>query len=559
MLLSLTVRNLALIENAEVEFKDGLNILTGETGAGKSIIIGSINIALGGKVPKDIIRSNAEFAFVELVFEITDEYSLNQLKKLDIFMEDNKLIISRKITKSRNISKINGETVTASVLKKIAEIVIDIHGQHEHQSLLNKQKHIEILDEFAKEKLSEPKDEMLQIYNLYNDYKKKLNSMDMDESVREREISFLNFEISEIENANIIAGEDVELENRFKKMINAQKIGFSLNNIYQMTDADDMNISQLVGNCVHEISSISSYDEELNSMSEQLFQIEDLINDFARDVSVYLEDLEFDEQEYNDVSKRLDLINALKSKHGNSIENILLSLEEKKQRLSELENYSKNIQMIIKEIITCEERMCELSSKITSIRQEYAKILVDDIRKALSDMNFLDVKFEMSFSKKENYSSSGIDDAEFLISTNPGEKLQPLGKVASGGELSRIMLAVKTVLALKDHVDTMIFDEIDVGISGRTAQKISEKMGMLAHDKQVICITHLPQIAAMADCHFVIKKDVVNNETVTSIQPLSDEEIYYELARLLGGAKITQTVIDNAKEMKHLAKSTKNN
>lgn len=559
MLLSLTVRNLALIENAEVEFKDGLNILTGETGAGKSIIIGSINIALGGKVPKDIIRSNAEFAFVELVFEITDEYSLNQLKKLDIFMEDNKLIISRKITKSRNISKINGETVTASVLKKIAEIVIDIHGQHEHQSLLNKQKHIEILDEFAKEKLSEPKDEMLQIYNLYNDYKKKLNSMDMDESVREREISFLNFEISEIENANIIAGEDVELENRFKKMINAQKIGFSLNNIYQMTDADDMNISQLVGNCVHEISSISSYDEELNSMSEQLFQIEDLINDFARDVSVYLEDLEFDEQEYNDVSKRLDLINALKSKHGNSIENILLSLEEKKQRLSELENYSKNIQMIKKEIITCEERMCELSSKITSIRQEYAKILVDDIRKALSDMNFLDVKFEISFSKKENYSSSGIDDAEFLISTNPGEKLQPLGKVASGGELSRIMLAVKTVLALKDHVDTMIFDEIDVGISGRTAQKISEKMGMLAHDKQVICITHLPQIAAMADCHFVIKKDVVNNETVTSIQPLSDEEIYYELARLLGGAKITQTVIDNAKEMKHLAKSTKNN
>jgi len=560
MLLTLTVKNFALIESAEVEFGEGLNILTGETGAGKSIIIGSINIALGGKVSKDIIRSNAEYAFVELVFEIKDEHSVNQLKELDIYPEDNKIIISRRITQSRSVSKINGETVTNAVLKKAAEILIDIHGQHEHQSLLNKQKHIEILDEFAKEELCKLKQDMSQIYQSFTDYKKKLDSMDIDEGIREREISFLEFEISEIEGANLSIGEDVELESRFKKMTNSQKIGFSLNCIHQMIEeADDVNVSQLIGSCVHELSSVTTYDEELKSLSEQLIQIEDLINDFGRELSGYISDLEFDEEEYTEVSERLDLINHLKSKYGNSIEKILEALDEKQKRLDDLENYSQNIEKIKSEIINCEGRMCEISKNITLIRQKYARDLVSGIKKALMDMNFLDVNFEMEFCEKKHFSASGIDEAEFLISTNPGEKVKPLGKVASGGELSRIMLAIKTVLALKDHVDTMIFDEIDVGISGRTAQKISEKMGMLSCDKQIICITHLPQIAAMADTHFVIKKDIVNNETVTSIECLSEEEIYLELARLLGGAKITQTVINNAKEMKFLAMQTKKN
>lgn len=560
MLESLIVKNLALIEYAEVEFKKGLNILTGETGAGKSIIIGSVNMALGGKVSKEMIRSNAEYAFAQLVFEIEDEYTLKQLENLEIYPDDNKVIISRKMTRTRSTSKINGETVTAGVLKKVAEIIIDIHGQHEHQSLLNKNKHMQILDEFAKDELGGPKEEMAQLYNKYLDLQKQLESIDVDESSRERELSFLKFEAMEIENANLVIGEDDELENKYRKMVNGQKIQEVLSDVINIMDgSEDFNTCQLVGNCVHEMSSIIGYDDSLRQLNEQLIQIEDLISDFNRELSVYISDLEFDEEDFHVTGERLDLINHLKSKYGNSIQDVLDSYNKKIKRIDELDNFSKNIEKIREEIINCEDKMKKVSSNITAIRKKYAEELVKEIKKALLDMNFLDVQFDMNFSRKDHFSATGIDEAEFLISTNPGEKLLPLGKVASGGELSRIMLAIKTVLAMKDHVYTMIFDEIDVGISGRTAQKISEKMGILAKNKQIICITHLPQIASMADEHFVIEKKTQNNETITSIHTLNEEEINYELARLLGGAKITDAVLQNAREMKKLAIEIKQN
>ena len=558
MLLSLSVKNLALVDRAEVEFKEGLNIITGETGAGKSIIIGSINLALGGKVSKDIIRSGAEYALVELVFEIDNDYQRQQLEKMDIFPEDNQLIISRKITPGRSISKINGETVTVSNLKEVAGIVIDIHGQHEHQSLLNKHKHFEILDEFAKNELCKPKAEMAKLYRKYSALKSKLDSLDFDESSREREISFLQYEIEEIQNASLSVGEDELLEAKYKKMENSQKITDSLSLVHSMLDgSDSVCAGMLIGNSVREMAAVASLDDKLKSMNEQLLSVEDILSDFNRELSDYISEFEFDEEEYHEITQRLDLINHLKSKYGNTIEQILKECADKQQKCDELINFAQNVTELKEEIKQCELDMTEISQVLTEIRKKYAGRLSEEIKNALLDMNFLDVQFDIMFNRNRTFSAAGIDDVEFVISTNPGEPLLPLGKVASGGELSRIMLAIKTVLAKKDFVDTMIFDEIDVGISGRTAQKISEKMGMLAKDKQIICITHLPQIAAMSDCHFLIEKNMENNGEVmtkTTIRELSEEEIYTELARLLGGVEITKTVMDNAKEMRRLTK-----
>ncbi len=558
MLLSLLVKNLALIEEAEVEFKDGLNILTGETGAGKSIIIGSVNAALGGKVSKEMIRSGKEQAYIELVFSIDNDYQKKQLELLDITLDDSQLIISRKITKTRSVSKVNGETVTAAFLKKIAEIVIDIHGQHEHQSLLNKHKHLQILDEFAKEELDKPKKKMSQLYEQYVNITNELENMDSDKNSRDRELSFLQYELQEITDAELEAGEDIKLELSYKRMLNSQKINDTIGVISNMlAESDSVCAAQLIGSSVRELSAIVAYDEELTSLNEQLLSIESLLNDFNMELSSYIQDLEFDEEDFHIVTERLDIINHLKSKYGNTISDILKAADEKSSRCKQLIDYEENLQRKKEELDQCVSQMTKTALSITKIRKKHGAKLAKEIKNTLLDMNFADVQFDMVFNQKKTFSALGIDDAEFLISTNPGEEMLPLGKVASGGELSRIMLAIKTVLANKDFVETMIFDEIDVGISGRTAQKISEKLGMLSKNKQIICITHLPQIAAMSDCHFVIEKKVENNGTSTILKELSEDNIYMELARLLGGAKITDAVLENAREMRELAKTAK--
>lgn len=559
MLISLSVKNLALIDKAEVEFSKGLNIITGETGAGKSIIIGSVNLALGGRVSKEIIRQGAEYAMVEMVFELDSKYQKIQLEKMDIFCEDNQLIISRKITPTRTVSKINGETVTMATLKNVAEIVIDIHGQHEHQSLLNKNKHLQILDEFAKDELDKPKKKVEEFYRAYVGLQSELENMDLDEKTREREISFLQYEIQEIEEANLTIGEDLQLEDQYKRMMNGQKIKETLGCVYGMLEGNDgVCAESLIGNSVREISSITSLDKEIESFYEQLSSVESLLGDLNREIISYIDNLDFDEEDYHNITNRLDLINHLKSKYGNSIEEILNSCNEKQKRCDELINYAQNIEAKKVALDKCVDDYKKASAQVTKIRKQYGAELTKEIKEALLDMNFLDVQFNMLFKEKNTFSVTGVDEAEFVISTNPGEIMQPLGKIASGGELSRIMLAIKTVLAKKDFVNTMIFDEIDVGISGRTAQKISEKMGMLAKDKQIICITHLPQIAAMSDCHFLIEKNTENDgkiKTKTTIHRLTEDEITMELARLLGGVKITDTVLESAKEMRNLAKS----
>ena len=551
MLQNLHVKNLALIDETEVEFGPGLNILSGETGAGKSIIIGSINLALGEKVQKEMLRDNGESALVELIFFVEDADTIEAIRALDIEMEDDTVILSRKITGGRAIGRINGEAVSASKMKAVASLLIDIHGQHEHQSLLSKKKHLEILDTFAKEALGDKKEKLAQCYQEYRKLKDELEHANLDGEERARELSFLEYEVKEIEEAQLTVGEDEELEAVFRKYSNGKKIMDAVGAANAATSEDDESASERIGRALRELASVSGYDERVKEMEEQLTEIDNLLSDFNHELASYLSDEEFDEETFYETEKRLDLINHLKSKYGNTIADILKYGEEKAERITVLNDYDAYLAGLQKNVSEKEKQLQQLSKKISDIRKKESKKLTESIKNALLDLNFLDVQFTMEFAETD-YTANGIDDAQFLISTNPGEPVKPLGKVASGGELSRIMLAIKTVMA-SDKIGTLIFDEIDSGISGRTAQMVSEKMNVLGKSHQIICITHLPQIAAMADSHFLIEKSVENQATVSKIHKLTDEESVEELARMLGGVEITDTVLENAREMKQMA------
>ena len=551
MLQNLHVKNLALIDETEVEFGPGLNILSGETGAGKSIIIGSINLALGEKVQKEMLRDNGESALVELIFFVEDADTIEAIRALDIEMEDDTVILSRKITGGRAIGRINGEAVSASKMKAVASLLIDIHGQHEHQSLLSKKKHLEILDTFAKEALGDKKEKLTQCYQEYRKLKDELEHANLDGEERARELSFLEYEVKEIEEAQLTVGEDEELEAVFRKYSNGKKIMDAVGAANAATSEDDESASERIGRALRELSSVSGYDERVKEMEEQLTEIDNLLSDFNHELASYLSDEEFDEETFYETEKRLDLINHLKSKYGNTIADIIKYGEEKEERINVLNDYDAYLAGLQKNVSEKEKQLEQLSKKVSDIRKKESKKLTESIKNALLDLNFLDVQFTMEFAETD-YTANGIDDAQFLISTNPGEPVKPLGKVASGGELSRIMLAIKTVMA-SDKIGTLIFDEIDSGISGRTAQMVSEKMNVLGRNHQIICITHLPQIAAMADSHFLIEKSVENQATVSKIHKLTDEQSVEELARMLGGVEITDTVLENAREMKQMA------
>lgn len=557
MLRSLHVKNLALIEEAEVEFNEGLNILSGETGAGKSIIIGSVNLALGEKVPKELLRENADYALVELIFEVKDTLVKEQLKSLDISVEDNTVIMSRKITNGRSVARINAESVPASKMKEAAALLIDIHGQHEHQSLLSKKKHLEILDDYAKAEIALPKETLKKSYKQYKELKEELENNSLDEEQRLRELSFLEYEWQEIEDAALTVGEDEALEADYKKFANGKKIVESLNRAYEYTKSGMDGASDLTSRALRELASVEDYDDAIHGFSEELLEIDNLLNDFNREISEYLQEADFDEEHFAETEKRLDLINHLKSKYGDTIEGILEEKQKKEEKIEKLKDHDVYVTKLKEQLKQAEEDFFGQCQQVSEIRKKYAAKLTKQVTKSLIDLNFLDVRFEMQFQEAETFNGNGMDDAEFLISTNPGEPLKPLSKVASGGEMSRIMLALKAVLAENDSIGTLIFDEIDTGISGRTAQMVSEKMNVIGRKHQVICITHLPQIAAMADSHYLIEKSVVGNATVSTIRLLEQEESVAELGRMIGGVKITDIVLQSAKEMKELALNTK--
>ena len=559
MLTHLHVKNLALIREAEIDFTEGLNILTGETGAGKSIVIGSVSLALGGRVAKDMVRPGADYGLAELVFLVNRKKQREKLLELGITPEDDTVIISRKILEGRSINKINGETVTLSQLKEAAALLIDIHGQHEHQSLLQKKKHLEILDEFAKEELEPVKEKLAAAYREWKDLKKTLSEAQMDEESRLREISLLEFETDEIEKAELTEGEDEELERRYRRMTNGRRLLEAAGNAYALTGyEEETGAGTAVGRAVRELQSVLSLeDEELSALASQLSDVDGLLNDFNRELSDYLTSLEFDEREFAETEERLNQLNYLKSRYGHTIGEILAYQQKQQERLAALQDYDRYLQELEERLGQAERELGELCERASEIRKRFAEVLCGKIREHLQDLNFLNVEFEMSFEELPEYTAQGRDSAEFLISTNPGEPLRPLMKIASGGELTRIMLAIKTVLADRDEIDAVIFDEIDVGISGRTAQKVSEKMMLIGRTRQVICITHLAQIAAMADSHYRIEKTVEDGGTRTQIRRLDERESVEELARILGGAEITDAVLQNAGEMRTLAQEKK--
>ena len=552
MLRSLRVKNLALIRETEVEFGEGLNILTGETGAGKSLLIGSVNLALGGKFEKDMLRRGEENGLVELVFDCEEERLAEKLKSMDLEpSEDGTVILSRKLSSGKSICRINGETVTAKQVKELSELLIDIHGQHEHQSLLNKKKHMEILDAYAGAEFAECAGRVAALYHECTALEKKITEETLDDTSRSREQSLAEFEQKEIADASLQPGEDEELEQAYRKMSNSRKIAESLAESYQLSgnDAED-GAGNSLSRALRALRSVTMYDPALEQMEEQLAEVESLLSDYNHDVSEYMSDLEFDEEDFRSTEDRLNTINHLKGKYGNTIEEILRYKEEK-------EAYDAYMQKLNAEWEEKQALLKKACEELSEIRRKNAAVLTQKLKDALIGLNFLTVEFDIAVRPGQAITTKGYDDVEFLISTNPGESLKPLNQVASGGELSRVMLAIKTVLAGKDAIDTLIFDEIDTGISGRTAWKVAEQLSILAGAHQVICITHLPQIAAMADVHFIIEKSSTDDMTITDIHKVAEEESLAELARLLGSDALTEAALSNAKEMKEQANGFK--
>ncbi len=552
MLLNVHVKNLALIEDVDVYFGEGLNILSGETGAGKSIIIGSIGIALGAKVPKDIIRKNAEFGLVELLFGINDDEISSKLKDMGIDMSDDSVVISRKIMNGRSIIKINGETVNTALLKDVSGLLLDVHGQHDHESLLRKEKHLDILDSFIGKDGLLIKQNIKEEYSSYLELKRKLSDFEMSDEQRAREQSFLEFEINEIESACLVEGEDEILEKEQKEIANATKLVNALSFVRNAMMEDDNSVTSIISQSARELSKISDINDKTNNLYNCIMDIDSVCQDFCNELADYFDSISFDEERINYVYERLDVINKLKIKHGKTIGDILKKHKEYSEKLEEFKNYEIALNKVLKEISDKEKYITDLSNQLSDIRRKAADMLSKDIVEVLKTLNFDYVDFNIDIEKTSELTSKGTDKIEFMICTNKGEELKPLSQIASGGELSRIMLGIKTILAKVDNIETLIFDEIDTGISGKTAQLVAEKMNIIAKDHQVICITHLPQIAAMADNHYLIEKRVEEDTTKTEIFKLDYESSVMELARMLGGAKITETVISNARELKKI-------
>lgn len=555
MLKNIHVKSFALIDEVEINLASGLNVLTGETGAGKSIIIDAVNFALGQRVSKDVVRDDAEYALSELVFEINDDKTKERLNQFDIPLDDNEVLIQRKITNGKSTARINGETVTLSTLKLIAAGLIDIHGQHDNQSLLSKASQQNLLDTILSDELKEllirMKDTYVNLNNKISEYE-QLNTKEA-----EKEIAFLQYELNEIDSASLHEGEDEALESDYKKMNNSKRIADLVSGAHRITGYDSEGAGSLIGRALSMIRQASSIDDDAKDLELILNDIDGLLNDFNRSIADYEMSLDFSDEDYKNTEDRLNLINSLKNKYGKSIKEILDKRDEFEDELNRLLNADEYKSALLSEITSLKKEAYKLCKEISAIRKKGAKKLSGEIAEALLDLNFLDSQFEIKVtSDEENMKQSGYDDIEFFISTNPGEALKPLNQVASGGEMSRIMLAIKSVCA-NDSTATLIFDEIDTGISGRTAQKVSEKMSRIAKEHQVIVVTHLPQIAAMADTHFEISKSVNNGRTITSIETLSEEGKIKELARMLGGVTITEKVLENAKDMKKQADEIK--
>lgn len=559
MLLNVHIKNIALIDDANVNFTDNLNILTGETGAGKSIIMGALKIGMGDKLPKDIVREAGKEGFCQLLFLVDDESVLEQIRQLGVEpTEDGEILITRRIVNSRTINTINDMAVTAARLREVSALLIDMHTQHQQQTLLKKNEHMKLLDKFGRAAIEPLKREVAQRHADYTELVDQMDKLSMDEAERSRRAEFLKYQIAEIESANVKAGEDGDIEHQYNKMVNSRDIVAAASEVYSVTGYENQSSAgNEIGRVLVNLKGIKELDDEIDGLYSQLENIDALLNDFNVELSNYMQSMNFDDSEFREVESRLDVINDIKGKYGSTVDEVNRYLEESKAEYEKLSEYDEYIAELSGKINKAKKLMIDAADKLSAERKKQAKLMCKEIKTALSDLSFMQVDFDMVFDRLSECTANGIDDCYFVISTNVGEKLRPLYDVASGGELSRIMLAVKSCMAAEDNIGTLVFDEIDVGISGRAAQAVAEKMELISRKHQVISITHLPQIAAMADSHYLIEKSADEGKTVTKIVRLSEAESITEIARLLGGASITDAVMSNALEMKQMAEKTK--
>ena len=556
MLQNLHVKNLALIDEAEVEFGPGLNVLTDETGAGKSLLLGSVNLALGAKYNAQMLRSGAKSGLVELTFSVEDGRIQKALEEMDIFPEDGMITLSRKLLEGRSVSRINGETVNAAILREVAGMLIDIHGQHDSQTLLHRKNHLALLDLYAKEETAPLKKEMSAAYRTWKEICRKAEESSLNEEERRRELSLASFEVQEIEDASLSPDEDVELEEQYRRMTESRRLTESIAETYQYTGEDARaNASDCLSRAIRALQDAAEFDETGAKLCSELEEIDSLLNDFNRELSEYAKSFEFSEEDFRETEERLNLINHLKAKYGKTTGDIQAYCDRKKQRITELNDYDEFMKGLEEKKKEAFEKVSRISGKLHRVREKNASAFASEIQRQMEELNFLDARLELRLTDTGKPGANGSDEAEFYLSTNPGEPLKALGDIASGGELSRVMLAVKTVLADEEDTPTLIFDEIDTGISGITAGKVGEKLHLIGRSRQVICITHLPQITAAADVHFLIKKESDGSHVKTQIEQLDAEASIRELARMLGGANITQRMLESAREMKQLAKS----
>lgn len=559
MLLNVHIKNIALIDDANVNFTDNLNILTGETGAGKSIIMGALKIGMGDKLPKDIVREPDKEGFCQLLFLVDDPQVIEQIRDLGVEpSEDGEILITRRINNSRTINTINDMAVTAAKLREVSALLIDMHTQHQQQTLLKKAEHMKLLDKYGRASIDPLKQKVAEYHREYVTLRREMDELSMDEAERSRKVEFLKYQIAEIESANIKTGEDEDVEHQYNRMVNSRDIVAAASDVYSVTGYESSSSAgNEIGRALASMKGIKDLDGEIDGLYSQLENIDALLNDFNVELNDYMQSMDFDDSEFRSVESRLDVINDIKGKYGSTVEEVFKYLEDSRKEYERLSEYDEYIAGLSDKIKKAEKAMLKAADALTAERQKQAENLCRDIRDALADLSFMEVRFDMVFDRLPECTANGIDDCYFVISTNVGEKMRPLYDVASGGELSRIMLAIKSCMASEDNIGTLVFDEIDVGISGRAAQKVAEKMAVISRSHQVISITHLPQIAAMADSHYLIEKSADEGKTVTRIVRLNDEESTEEIARLLGGVTITEAVMSNAREMKQMAEKTK--
>ena len=549
MLRKLHIKNFAIIDNLTIDFDNGFNVLTGETGSGKSIIIEALGVVLGGRSNKEMIKTGSDSAYVEALFYV-DSYIKNKLDEFGIEY-DELLVISREIYAGQpSIARVNNKTVTNNVLNAITSNLIDIFGQHEHQSLLDEKNHIHILDSFLFDESKVLLHEINQLYDEYLAIREKKKDMEIDSIQRERELDLIKYQIDEINSASLTS-DDENIEYEYKKINNLEEI-FKYGNKaldYIKGDYLEQNALDMIDKSLSQLKDLLKLDDAFQIYYDELQNYRFEISELSLKINSYLSSLYYDEERLLFLRERLDTINSLKKKYGNSINEILSyknNLEEKYELLTNLEN---ELKILDEKLNNLEKNIISKSNKLTKYRQNVAKELEENIKKQLLFLNMENVNFVVNFNKRQTISRNGIDEIEFLISTNLGEKLKPLSKIISGGEMSRIMLALKAIFADRDNIPSLVFDEIDTGISGRTAQLVGEKIKEISETHQVIAISHLPQIVALADSHFSIYKSSEDNITITRVSKLSFEERIRELARMLGGVSITDTTLRHAKEM----------